>query len=101
MYSHFFSIAATPSRRFASNRPENANAVTANHDRRSTNALDAIEKTSLHSRGDSHRSRPSVLCRHGFGNVGVYRETIPPPDQENSRRIAKMLRRIWEFPQAR
>jgi methylglutaconyl-CoA hydratase len=80
------------------NRPEKRNAVTATMIAELQTALDTIEK--------NHSTRVVILT--GAGScfcAGMELEMLasiaqqsPTENQEDSRRIAKMLRRIWSFP---
>jgi methylglutaconyl-CoA hydratase len=83
--------------RITLNRPEKRNAVTAAMIAELLSAFDVIEKS--HSR---------VVILTGAGNAfcaGMDLEMLaaiakqsPAENQEDSRRIAKLLRRIWSFP---
>jgi methylglutaconyl-CoA hydratase len=80
------------------NRPDKRNAVTAAMMAELQTALDAIEK--------NHATRVVILTGAGTCfSAGMDLEMLaaiakqsPTENQEDSRRIAKMLRRIWSFP---
>jgi methylglutaconyl-CoA hydratase len=80
------------------NRPDKRNAVTAAMIAELQTALDAIEK--------NHAARVVILTGAGTCfSAGMDLEMLaaiakqsPTENQEDSRRIAKMLRRIWSFP---
>src|SRR5271154_2369312 len=80
------------------NRPDKRNAVTTAMIAELLTALDAIEK--------NHATRVVILTGAGKAFcAGMDREMLaaiakqpPSENQEDSRRIAKILRRIWSFP---
>src|ERR1700731_2236246 len=79
-------------------RPEKRNAVTATMIAELQTALDAIEK--------NHATRVVILTGAGtcfcagmdLEMLAAIAKQSPAENQEDSRRIAKMLRRIWSFP---
>src|SRR3984893_223315 len=79
-------------------RPDKRNAVTATMIAELQTALDAVEK--------DHATRVVILTGAGtcfcagmdLGRLGAIAKQSPAENQEDSRRIAKMLRRIWSFP---
>src|SRR3984885_12360227 len=80
------------------NRPEKRNAVTTAMIADLQTALDAIEK--------NHTTRVVILTGAGkafcagmdLEMLSAIAKQSPTENQEDSRRIAKMLRRIWSFP---
>lgn len=80
------------------NRPDKRNAVTAAMIADLQSALDAIEK--------NHATRVVILTGAGkafcagmdLEMLAAIAKQSPTENQEDSRRIAKMLRRIWSFP---
>jgi len=80
------------------NRPEKRNAVTATMMADLQTALDAIEK--------NHAVRVVILTGAGksfcagmdLEMLAAIAKQSPTENQEDSRRIAKLLRRIWSFP---
>jgi len=80
------------------NRPDKRNAVTATMIAELQTALDTIEK--------NHSTRVVILTGAGscfcagmdLEMLASIAQQSPTENQEDSRRIAKMLRRIWSFP---
>jgi methylglutaconyl-CoA hydratase len=80
------------------NRPDKRNAITATMIADLQSALDAIEK--------NHATRVVILTGAGkafcagmdLGMLAAIAKQSPTENQEDSRRIAKILRRIWSFP---
>jgi methylglutaconyl-CoA hydratase len=80
------------------NRPDKRNAVTTTMIADLQTALDAIEK--------NHATRVVILTGAGkafcagmdLEMLAAIAQQSPTENQEDSRRIAKMLRRIWSFP---
>src|SRR6202162_5740744 len=80
------------------NRPDKRNAITATMIGDLQSALDAIEK--------NHATRVVILTGAGkafcagmdLEMLAAIAKQSPTENQEDSRRIAKMLRRIWSFP---
>jgi methylglutaconyl-CoA hydratase len=80
------------------NRPDKRNAVTSTMIADLQTALDAIEK--------NHSIRVAILTGAGkafcagmdLEMLAAIAKQSPAENQEDSRRIAKMLRRIWSFP---
>jgi methylglutaconyl-CoA hydratase len=80
------------------NRPDKRNAVTATMIAELQTALDAVEK--------DHSTRVVILTGAGtcfcagmdLEMLAAIAKQSPAENQEDSRRIAKMLRRIWSFP---
>jgi len=80
------------------NRPDKRNAVTATMIADIQSALDAIEK--------NHSTRVVILTGAGkafcagmdLDMLAAIAKQSPTENQEDSRRIAKLLRRIWAFP---
>ncbi len=80
------------------NRPDKRNAVTAAMIADLQTALDAIE--------NNHSTRVAILTGAGkafcagmdLEMLAAIAKQSPTENQEDSRRIAKMLRRIWSFP---
>jgi methylglutaconyl-CoA hydratase len=79
------------------NRPDKRNAISAQMIAELQSALDAIEKT---------RARVGIVTGAGkafcagmdLEMLSAIAKQSPAENQEDSRRIAKMLRRIWTFP---
>src|SRR5882757_2743934 len=80
------------------NRPDKRNAVTASMIADIQSALDAIER--------NHATRVVILTGAGkafcagmdLDMLATIAKQSPAENQEDSRRIAKLLRRIWAFP---
>src|ERR1700724_3362226 len=80
------------------NRPDKRNAVTSTMIADLQSALDAIEK--------NHSTRVVILTGAGkafcvamdLEMLATIAKQSPAENQEDSRRIAKMLRRLWSFP---
>src|SRR6202023_3135339 len=80
------------------NRPDKRNAVTSTMIADLQSALDAIEK--------NHSTRVVILTGAGkafcagmdLEMLATIAKQSPTENQEDSRRIAKMLRRLWSFP---
>src|SRR5260370_1727999 len=79
------------------NRPDKRNAISAQMIAELQSALDAVEKT---------RARVGIVTGAGkafcagmdLEMLSAIAKQSPAENQEDSRRIAKMLRRIWSFP---
>src|ERR1700720_4253186 len=80
------------------NRPDKRNAVTAGMIADLQSVLDAIEK--------NHATRVAIVTGAGsafcagmdLDMLAAIAKQSPAENQEDSRRIAKMLRRVWSFP---
>src|SRR5579864_5446484 len=79
------------------NRPEKRNAINAQMIADLQTALDAIEKS--HSRVVILTGAGKAFCAGmDLEMLSAIVKQSPAENQEDSRRIAKMLRRIWSFP---
>ena len=79
------------------NRPEKRNAINAQMIAELQGALDAIEKS--HSRVVIVTGAGTAFCAGmDLEMLAAIAKQSPAENQEDSRRIAKMLRRIWSFP---
>jgi methylglutaconyl-CoA hydratase len=79
------------------NRPEKRNAISAQMIADLQSALDAIEKT--HARVVILTGAGKAFCAGmDLEMLAAIAKQSPTENQEDSRRIAKMLRRIWSFP---
>jgi methylglutaconyl-CoA hydratase len=79
------------------NRPEKRNAISAQMIADLQSALDAIEKT--HARVVIVTGAGKAFCAGmDLEMLAAIAKQSPAQNQEDSRRIAKMLRRIWSFP---
>jgi methylglutaconyl-CoA hydratase len=97
MYSTLLVETAGPITRITLNRAEKRNAISSEMIAELQSALDAIEKT---------KSRVVIVTGAGkafcagmdLEMLGSIAQQSPAENQEDSRRIAKMFRRIWSFP---
>src|ERR1700682_5393561 len=97
MYSTLLVETAGPITRITLNRAEKRNAISSGMIAELQSALDAIEKT---------KSRVVIVTGAGkafcagmdLEMLGSIAQQSPAENQEDSRRIAKMFRRIWSFP---
>jgi methylglutaconyl-CoA hydratase len=79
------------------NRPEKRNAITTTMISEILTALDVIEKS--HSRVVILTGAGKCFCAGiDLEMLAAIAKQSPSENQEDSRRIAKMLRRIWSFP---
>ena len=79
------------------NRPEKRNAVTTTMIAEILTALDAIEKS--HTRVVILTGAGKAFCAGmDLEMLAAIAKQSPAENQEDSRRIAKLLRRIWSFP---
>src|SRR5579859_1717401 len=79
------------------NRPEKRNAINAQMIAELQGALDAIEKS--HSRVVIDTGAGKAFCAGmDLEMLATIAKQSPAENQEDSRRIAKMLRRLWSFP---
>jgi methylglutaconyl-CoA hydratase len=79
------------------NRPDKRNAISAQMIADLQSALDAIEKS--HARVVILTGAGKVFCAGmDLEMLSAIAKQSPAENQEDSRRIAKMLRRIWSFP---
>lgn len=79
------------------NRPEKRNAISANMIAELQTALDAIEKS--HARVAILTGAGTAFCSGmDLEMLAAIAEQSPAENQEDSRRMAKMLRRVWSFP---
>src|SRR6202140_1170584 len=79
------------------NRPEKRNAINAQMIAELQGALDAIEKS--HSRVVIVTGAGKAFCAGmDLEMLAAIAKQSPAENQEDSRRIAKMLRRLWSFP---
>ena len=79
------------------NRPEKRNAINAQMIADLQTALDAIEKS--HSRVVIFTGAGKSFCAGmDLEMLGAIVKQSPAENQEDARRIAKLLRRIWSFP---
>src|SRR6202521_6085239 len=79
------------------NRPEKRNAINTQMIAELQGALDAIEKS--HSRVVIVTGAGKAFCAGmDLEMLAAIAKQSPAENQEDSRRIAKMLRRIWSFP---
>jgi len=98
MYSTLLLECKTQIATITLNRPDKRNAVTATMIADIQSALDAIEK--------NHSTRVVILTGAGkafcagmdLDMLAAIAKQSPTENQEDSRRIAKLLRRIWAFP---
>ncbi|GAC1618117.1 MAG: enoyl-CoA hydratase-related protein [Candidatus Acidiferrum sp.] len=97
MYSTLLVETAGPITRITLNRAEKRNAISSEMISELQSALDEIEKT---------KSRVVIVTGAGkafcagmdLEMLGLIAQQSPAENQEDSRRIAKMFRRIWSFP---
>src|ERR1700738_4692875 len=83
--------------RITLNRPDKRNAVTTTMIAELQTALDTIEKS--HSAGVIVTGAGKSFCAGmDLEMLAAIAKQSPAENQEDSRRIAKMLRRIWSFP---
>jgi methylglutaconyl-CoA hydratase len=79
------------------NRPEKRNAISATMIAELQTALDAIEKT--HARVVILAGAGKAFCAGmDLDMLAAIAQQSPAENQEDSRRMAKMFRRIWSFP---
>src|SRR5258707_1728123 len=79
------------------NRPDKRNAINAQMIAELQTALDTIEKS--HSRVVIVTgARTSFCAGMDLDRLAAIAKQSPAENQEDSRRIAKMLRRLWSFP---
>src|SRR5499425_2378333 len=79
------------------NRPEKRNAVTTTMIAEILTALDVIEKS--HTRVVILTGAGKAFCAGmDLGMLAAIAQQSPAENQEDSRRIAKLFRRIWSFP---
>lgn len=79
------------------NRPDKRNAISAQMIADLQSALDAIEKS--HARVAIMTGAGKAFCAGmDLEMLAAIAKQSPAENQEDSRRIAKMLRRIWSFP---
>src|SRR5579863_4459065 len=79
------------------NRPEKLNAISSKMLSEMQSALDAIEKS--HARVAILTGAGKAFCAGmDLEMLATIAKQSPTENQEDSRRIAKMLRRIWSFP---
>jgi methylglutaconyl-CoA hydratase len=79
------------------NRPEKRNAINTQMIAELQSALDAIEKS--HSRVAIVTGAGKAFCAGmDLEMLAAIAKQSPAENQEDSRRIAKMLRRLWSFP---
>src|SRR6267143_5659589 len=79
------------------NRPDKRNAVSAQMIAELQSALDAIEKT--HARVGIVTGAGKAFCAGmDLEMLAAIAKQSPAENQEDSRRIAKLFRRIWSFP---
>lgn len=78
------------------NRPDKRNAISAEMIRELQTALDAIENT--HTRVVILTGTGKAFCAGmDLGMLAAIAQQSPAENQEDSRRIAKLLRRVWSF----
>jgi len=80
------------------NRPDKRNAVTSGMIADLQAALDAVEKKPQDARRDPDRAGQAFCAGMDLEMLAAIAKQSPTENQEDSRRIAKMLRRIWSFP---
>src|SRR5260221_5275704 len=79
------------------NRPDKRNAINAQMIAELQTALDTIEKS--HSRVAIVTGAGTSFCAGmDLDMLAAIAKQSPAENQEDSRRIAKMLRRLWSFP---
>ena len=79
------------------NRPDKRNAISTQMIAELQSALDAIEKS--HARVGILTGAGKAFCAGmDLEKLAAIAKQSPAENQEDSRRIAKMLRRIWSFP---
>ena len=79
------------------NRPDKRNAISTQMIAELQSALDAIEKS--HARVGILTGAGEAFCAGmDLEKLAAIAKQSPAENQEDSRRIAKMLRRIWSFP---
>src|SRR5260370_7566434 len=82
------------------NRPEKRNAISTQMMAELQTALDAIEKS--HVRVAIVTGSGKAFCAGmDLDMLSAIAKQSPPETQQDSRRIAKMFRRIWSFPRPR
>src|ERR1700681_3550878 len=82
------------------NRPDKRNAINTQMIAELQSALDAIEKS--HSRVVIVTGAGASFCAGmDLEMLAAIAKQSPAENQEDSRRIAKMLRRLWGFPRPR